>query len=133
MDKVYAFGIIPVREGKMLLVLHQKGHWAFPKGHPEKNETPIETAKRELKEETGLEVSGLLGKEFQEHYTFDTTEKYVTYFLAKVRGEVVLQECEIADFRWVTFEEAQKLATFAECKKLVREVHAQIGSKEGKV
>ena len=30
--------------------------WGFPKGHPKRSETPVETAKREVREETGLEV-----------------------------------------------------------------------------
>ncbi len=32
----------------------QKNLWGFPKGHPEKNEQPIDTAKREFFEETGI-------------------------------------------------------------------------------
>jgi len=34
------------------------GVWSIPKGLPEENETPLETAKREFKEETGFEVDG---------------------------------------------------------------------------
>lgn len=32
------------------------GHWGFPKGHMEKDETEKETAKREVLEETGLSI-----------------------------------------------------------------------------
>ena len=119
---IEAFGIIPIHQGKTLLVKHQKGHWAFPKGHAEPNEDPIDTAKRELKEETGLEVVELLGKSFNESYSFDAHEKRVTYFLAHVKGTLKVQIEEIADARWVTFEEAKKLATFDECKKLISAV-----------
>lgn len=31
--------------------------WGLPKGHPKKGESPAETAKREVEEETGLHVS----------------------------------------------------------------------------
>jgi len=34
------------------------GVWSIPKGLPEKNESPLDTAKREFKEETGFEVDG---------------------------------------------------------------------------
>lgn len=34
------------------------GVWSIPKGLPEKDEKPLETAKREFKEETGFEVDG---------------------------------------------------------------------------
>ena len=40
---------------KVLLIKHENGgHWAFPKGHVEEGETEVETALREIKEETGL-------------------------------------------------------------------------------
>ena len=39
-----------------LLARHNGGHWSFPKGHVEKNETEKETALREIREETGLNV-----------------------------------------------------------------------------
>ncbi len=55
-----SFGTIPFRMEagivRFLLIweIYGKGHWDFPKGHREGTETPIQTALRELKEETGL-------------------------------------------------------------------------------
>ena len=44
-------------DGDKVLVIQQvKGHWGFPKGHVENGETEIETALREIKEETNLDV-----------------------------------------------------------------------------
>lgn len=46
---------------KMLLVHHKKlGKWQQPGGHIEQFENAIETAVREVKEETGLDISFLL-------------------------------------------------------------------------
>ncbi len=46
-----SFGIVPVHERdgvrRFLLIQHLGGHWGFPKGHPEKGESPVETARRE--------------------------------------------------------------------------------------
>ena len=40
---------------EILLIKHIKsGYWSFPKGHVENSETEEETAKREIKEETGI-------------------------------------------------------------------------------
>ena len=43
---------------KFLLIFHKKHkNWVAPGGHVEKNETPAEAARREVREETGLEIA----------------------------------------------------------------------------
>ena len=49
-------GAIIIKEGKVLLLQEVEGHWSFPKGHVENNETEIETVVREVKEETNLDI-----------------------------------------------------------------------------
>ena len=44
----------------VLLLHYNSGHWDFPKGNIENNETEIQAATRELKEETGIESFTLL-------------------------------------------------------------------------
>ncbi len=62
----YAYGVIPLRydnsKYEVFLIQHRKGyHWGFPKGHPEAEDSNIEdTSKRELKEETGLDIQQFL-------------------------------------------------------------------------
>lgn len=52
--------MIKNKEGKLLLGLrqgsHGEGEWSFPGGHLDFGETIEETVRREVKEETGLEV-----------------------------------------------------------------------------
>ena len=44
-------------ELELLLLKHRfGGHWSFPKGHVEEGETEVETALREVHEETGLTI-----------------------------------------------------------------------------
>lgn len=50
-----ATSVIPVRDGKVLLQRRaDTGQWGYPGGYLEPGETPEESAKRELLEETGL-------------------------------------------------------------------------------
>ena len=58
MKNVGAAAFIVDEEGRVLLVKHTYGHlnWELPGGGGEVHESPVETAIREVKEETGLTV-----------------------------------------------------------------------------
>ena len=51
-----ACGCIISQNNKILLIRQMSGMWGFPKGHVEEGETEEQTAKREVKEETGLSI-----------------------------------------------------------------------------
>ncbi len=94
---------------RYLLVKNKNGrHWGFPKGHVEAGENERDTALREVREETGLDVTLLDGfRERSEYCPFGKVRKQVIFFLAESReGRVVIQEEEIDRFRWATYEEA---------------------------
>jgi len=127
-----SFGIVPLMkqngEWAVFLIQHRGGrYWGFPKGHAEPNETPLEAASRELKEETHLDLVRLLQNEpLQEQYWFQIEGKRVfkkvTYFIAEVSGTVVLQQSEINDGVWVPLSEAMDKLTHAEGKAILAEV-----------
>ena len=131
-----SFGIIPIKKfdeiWKVLLILHKGGrHWAFPKGRSNPGETPLESARRELKEETGLDVDSLLQDEpLSEKYEFrrkgEFVVKTVQYFPAFVSGEVKLQPEEIQDSKWVPLKEAVRHLTFREAKEMCRNLVRQL-------
>lgn len=151
-----AFGIVPIfatePEHLFLLIQHQAGHWAFPKGHANPGESPMETARREFQEETGISDFQMLEEpSFAEHYSFvkreevvektvhytvakpgEVIEKTVIYFLGFVNSmEVVLQEEEVQNSAWVSFEEATKLITFDENRRMFGKVKEYLdGQKE---
>jgi len=127
-----SFGIIPLIQEKglwkVLLILHQGGrHWAFPKGHGNEGESAEESAKRELKEETGLEVEKFLKEtplmeQYQFHRKQEIVIKTVRYFPAIVKGELKLQEEEIKDAKWVPLKEAAQHLTFKEARSMCTEL-----------
>lgn len=126
-----SFGIIPLQKiddaWHVLLVQQREGYWSFPKGHGEINEKPLESAIRELTEETGLSIDKILHDEpINERYSFyhdkQQIDKTVYYFLASVYGALKIQEEEILSAKWVSLKDADKHITFAEAKALCKEV-----------
>ena len=135
--KDHSFGIVPLRcnQGvwEVFLIQHQKGHWSMPKGHPESNESPIETAKRELFEETHLTVKRLISDiPFVEQYQFlnknSLIDKTVDYFVAEVTGQEVLQIKELKDGRWLTLEQSLEKVSFSEARGILERTIQLINS-----
>jgi len=137
-----SFGIIPihVREGRrrFLLVQHKAGHWGFPKGHPEGKEAPIDTAVRELREETGLEVARLIeAPSFTEAYEFTKRKsgkrviKRVTYFVGFIDDPAVTRcEQELAATAWGDAEATRARISFPEAQALFDEVLAYLDRRD---
>lgn len=132
-----SFGVVPVCIAEtsaplFLLIRQQTGHWAFPKGHAEGKEEPIESALRELEEETAIcAVEIVDGYTYIQNYTFEQegleVHKTVTFFLGVVaKQEVSIKEGEIQDFGWYKYEEALKLLTYQDSKELLTDVHSKL-------
>lgn len=104
-----------------LILKHKAGHWAFPKGHVENNETEVETALREIKEETSLIVTIDDGfKVINEYQPTRYSTKEVVYFMARSdTDKVFVQQTEIDNFRWCTYDEAIGLITYENDKKVL--------------
>lgn len=125
-----SFGIVPFykREGQFvfLLIRHQAGHWAFPKGHARSGEPDLQAAKREFEEETGIREYEVQSEvSFIERYLVPRgsnpgSPKEVKYFLASVKNpDVKIQESDIADHRWLSFEDAKRQMTFDEGREVL--------------
>jgi len=87
-----------------------KNKWDLPGGHLEKGETVKESLKREIKEETGLDVR--IGSivnivEFSHNHQQFKNEKRGLRFIAYYQsGKVILDDNEHSDFKWLPIEEA---------------------------
>lgn len=107
---------------EILLIKHIKsGYWSFPKGHMEDGEVETETARREIKEETNIDV--FIDSGFRETVTFNPrrdTQKEVVYFVAKAKNyDYTPQLEEIADIRWVEIGQAASHLTYDNDKVIV--------------
>jgi 8-oxo-dGTP pyrophosphatase MutT (NUDIX family) len=95
--------------------------WALPKGWIDEGESPVETAVREAREETGLEarVEVKLGDVKYTYTRKDGTRvfKVVSFFLLRYRsGRIGAippgMELEVAEARWLPLEEAPRLLAY---------------------
>ena len=107
---------------EILLIKHiNSGHWSFPKGHVEAGETEVQTAMREIKEETDIDV--IIDPTFRETVTYSPkkdTMKVVVYFLARARNvDFHAQEDEIAEIKWVEIGLAGKVLAYENDKSIV--------------
>lgn len=124
MEKIKAksYGVIPIFKDKddfyILLVKNTKGgHWGLPKGTPEKDEKYIDTAKRELFEETGIkDIKIKMEPTFEEKYDFEQNgtaySKTNTYYLGFVNEMTEGNQLdEIDELKWVKIDEVQSTLT----------------------
>ncbi len=105
-----------------------KDYWDFPKGHIEKGEDMIKTAKREVAEETGLkEIEFIEGFKETIKYFFKfqgkTVLKFVTFYLAKTKEKNVKISWEHIGFQWLPYQEALKQLTFENAKEILKKAN----------
>jgi 8-oxo-dGTP pyrophosphatase MutT (NUDIX family) len=104
--------------------------WTLPKGTPDPGETVEETALREVHEETGLLVR-IIEPLSSIEYTFvqDGTRirKTVHYFLMEpTGGDLARHDAEFERVRWIRFEEAGGVLSFATERELVAAAAARV-------
>lgn len=124
LKKEKACGTIIIDNEKVLIINQKQGFYGFPKGHMENNETEIETAIRETKEETNLDVLIDKEKRYSLNYVIDNKiDKEVIYFLAKpINKNIKKQESEINDILWIDIDKVIDILTFDNMKELWKKV-----------
>jgi 8-oxo-dGTP pyrophosphatase MutT (NUDIX family) len=140
---VSAGGVVlaePRPDAPVALVAHRSArgalHWTLPKGAQEPGETVAETALREVREETGLEVE-LLGPLDTIDYWFvwapeqTRYHKYVHYFLMRaVGGDFAEHDSEMEDADWFSPEQARQRMAFANERKLLDLIPGVLGGRD---
>ncbi len=108
-------------EPSVLLLHYLSGHWEFPKGNIEIDETEMQAATRELKEETGIEIFTIVPG-FRHVLNYKYTKKsaliskQVTLFLASTDVNKVEISHEHIGYQWMEINAAVNQLTYSNAK-----------------
>ena len=98
---------------EILLIHRPNRDWSFPKGKQDPGETLLQTAIREVKEETGLTC---LAQDLVGRVNYVVSEKKlkkeVTYWTMTVESGEFQPNNEVDEIQWVSVEEAKELLTW---------------------
>ena len=123
MKKLISAGGVIVNQDKVLLLKREKS-WVFPKGKIKDGESLIQTAIREIFEETRIIVNdkGIeIGNTNYKYITNDEQfEKTVYYYLFIVDDVSVNIEKTFLGYGWFYFDEALKYVTYKNDKKILK-------------
>jgi 8-oxo-dGTP pyrophosphatase MutT (NUDIX family) len=99
--------------------LHWKG-WEFPKAGLEKNESKKEAVRREIEEETGLEILKITSHKYQGKFMYPkelpdrpgiSGQTYYLYSVELKKGKIKVDKKEHSSSRWVDYEKAMRMLT----------------------
>src|SRR5262245_51640057 len=126
-DLTHAGGVVrSVRNGQPLFLLvraRRPPHdWVLPKGHIEEGETAEETARREVREESGVKAD-VVRHVGDVAYTFSRRHLRVRYFLMNAVGTTT--PLENREIRWCSAAEAERLLNFDNAREMVRRAAVQ--------
>jgi 8-oxo-dGTP pyrophosphatase MutT (NUDIX family) len=117
-ERILSAGVVVVRraeDGWRVLLLRVYNYWDCPKGLVEAGEGPLDTARREVREETGItDLEFRWGEEFIETPPY-SKGKVARYYLAethtadaKLPINPQLGRAEHHEWRWLSWEEAEQ-------------------------
>ena len=126
--------VIDVHEGRARIAIiarrnrSGKVEWCLPKGHVEPGETLVETAEREVAEETGI-TARVLAELGTIDYWFATSDHRVHkvvhhYLLEATGGHLTIEndpDHEAVDVAWLPLREAHRHLTFPNERRIARE------------
>lgn len=116
----------------LLIKNRRSAHWGFPKGHVERGETEVDTAKREVLEETGIHINILPDFVEKSEYSIKgKIEKTVAIFLATTTDtRTTIQREEIEDYIWLEYDNAIKTLKFPNDKMILEKAEKYLNGME---
>jgi 8-oxo-dGTP pyrophosphatase MutT (NUDIX family) len=128
-DWTHAGGLV-FREdagGHALLLVRARPHphdWVFPKGHIEGGESPHDCARREVREEAGVDAEPLALLAEDRFTNPKGRDVHVALFLMQYVGEVPAEETR--ERRWCTIAEALALIRFDSGRAAIRAAESRL-------
>lgn len=111
-------GAIVFREDTVLMI-RVGSRWSFPKGHLEPGETAVQAAKRETREETGIDAEILEEHPLAAPSAKAQDRRTVWFFPARyIGGEISPQIEEVREAAWVNLSDAAERIAFAPDRKV---------------
>ena len=115
-----------------VVAVNPSGRWQLPKGIIDENETPEIAARREVREEAGIETEIVELIEKIEYWYFGAYKgervrfhKFVYFYLMRyTSGDVADHDHEVSEARWVAPEEAIEMLAFKSEKTVVEKAKA---------
>ncbi len=125
--------VVDVRDGQAIIAIIARRNragrveWCLPKGHVEPGETLVETAMREVAEETGI-IGRVLVELGTIDYWFATSTKRVHkfvhhYLLEALGGELSIEndpDHEAIDVAWMRLDEVHRRLTFPNERRIAQ-------------
>ena len=121
--------IISRDDPKKILLLYRAGpnynDWTISKGHMEPGESREETARREVKEETGLDIDLIAPLPDRQYTTGNDHPAIVHFFLARSRDDSKIRlepGFPHNQLKWVAIDEAEAILSFDNMKEYFRSI-----------
>ena len=126
---IHCAGIIVFHQNKVVVVSTARGNHGFPKGKRHSSETLLETAWRELQEETGLtpQQVKLIPDVFVDEQKPDKQNVSVRYFVGTLQANIepglTHDPTELASVQWIPIEKACQMLTQVR-KQILEKAHS---------
>lgn len=124
-EAVAAGGVVIRRgdHGPEVVLAGREGMWVLPKGTPDADELIEDTATREVREETGLDVR-IVRPIGQIEYWFALPRKRVHkivhfYLMEALGGDTSRHDHEYDEVRWVPVDDARRMLTFETYREML--------------
>jgi 8-oxo-dGTP pyrophosphatase MutT (NUDIX family) len=126
--KDFSAGGVVVRDDDVIVIVpRRRGSQGgevlgLPKGHPDGDESDVQAATREVREETGVEAEPV-GKLGEVRYSYERrgrlVDKRVVFYLFEYRSGDLSHDHEIEHVRWMSLQEAVQNLTYSGEREMV--------------